>query len=159
VRTYLNDAYWPDGGVGHNHAFAVCARTIDLYHRCAHVKWDVVAVRTNRPSTGPYRGRADAESHFPIESVMDELAHSIQMDPIEFRLKNRIHEGDDLCSAPKKVVSTAWVEEAARKGAETIGWERRASLSTSSQGARKKGMGMAIVIHSCGSKPAGTPQG
>jgi len=158
VRTFLDNGYWPYGGLGQNIAFAICTRPIDLYHRCPNVKWEVFAVRTNRPSTGPYRGRADAESHFPIESVMDELAHSIQMDPIEFRLKNRIHEGDDLCSAPKKVVSTVWVEEAARKGAETIGWERRASLSTSSQGARKKGMGMAMVIHSCGSNPAGTSQ-
>jgi len=158
VRTFLDNGYWPYGGLGQNIAFAICTRPIDLYHRCPNVKWEVFAVRTNRPSTGPYRGRADAESHFPIESVMDELAHSIQMDPIEFRLKNRIHEGDDLCSAPKKVVSTVWVEEAARKGAETIGWERRASLSTSSQGARKKGMGMAMVIHSCGSNPAGTSE-
>ena len=158
VRTFLDNGYWPYGGLGQNIAFAICTRPIDLYHRCPNVKWEVFAVRTNRPSTGPYRGRADAESHFPIESVMDELAHSIQMDPIEFRLKNRIHEGNDLCSAPKKVVSTVWVEEAARKGAETIGWERRASLSTSSQGARKKGMGMAMVIHSCGSNPAGTLQ-
>src|SRR5438046_9343749 len=87
---------------------------------------------------------------------MDELAHSIQMDPIEFRLKNRIHEGDDLCSAPKKVVSTVGVEEAARKGAETIGWERGASLTTSSGGARNRGMGMAMVVHGCASDPAGT---
>src|SRR5437773_5253223 len=86
------------------------------------------------------------------------MACSIVVDSTYVRSKNRTHEGDDLCSAPKKVVSTVWVEEAARKGAETIGWERRASLSTSSQGARKKGMGMAMVIHSCGSNPAGTSQ-
>ncbi|HWX76091.1 MAG TPA: molybdopterin cofactor-binding domain-containing protein, partial [Candidatus Acidoferrales bacterium] len=104
VRTFLDNGYWPYGGLGQNIAFAICTRPIDLYHKCANVKWEVYAVRTNRPSTGPYRGRADAESHFPIESVMDELADGIQMDPIEFRLKNRLHEGDDLCSAPKKVV-------------------------------------------------------
>ena len=158
VRTFLDNGYWPYGGLGQNIAFAISTRPIDLYHRCPNVKWEVFAVRTNRPSTGPYRGRADAESHFPIESVMDELANAIQMDPIEFRLKNRLHEGDDLCSAPKKIVSTVWVEEAARKGAETIGWERRSSLSASSHGARKRGMGMAMVIHSCGSNPAGTSE-
>lgn len=158
VRTFLDNGYWPYGGLGQNIAFAICTRPIDLYHRCPNVKWEVFAVRTNRPSTGPYRGRADAESHFPIESVMDELAHGIDMDPIEFRLKNRLREGDDLCSAPKKIVSTVWVEEAARKGAETIGWERRSSLSLSSRGARKRGMGMALVIHSCGSNPAGTSE-
>jgi xanthine dehydrogenase molybdenum-binding subunit len=155
VRTFLDNGYWPYGGLGQNIAFAISTRPVDLYHRCPNVKWEVFAVRTNRPSTGPYRGRADAESHFPIESVMDELAYAIQMDPVEFRLKNRLNEGDDLCSAPTKIMSTVWLEEAARAGAEKIGWQRRSSLRASSSGARKKGMGVAMVIHSCGSNPAG----
>jgi CO/xanthine dehydrogenase Mo-binding subunit len=141
--------------LGQNIAFAICTRPIDLYHRCPNVKWEVFAVRTNRPSTGPYRGRADAESHFPVESAMDELACGIQMDPIEFRLKNRLQEGDDLCSAPNKIMSTVWLEQAARAGAEKIGWERRSSLAASTKGPRKRGMGVALVIHSCGSNPAG----
>jgi CO/xanthine dehydrogenase Mo-binding subunit len=158
ARTFLDNGYWPFGGLGQNIGFAICTRPIDLYHRCPNVKWEVFVVRTNRPSTGPYRGRADAESHFPIESVMDELAQKIEMDPIEFRLHNRLHEGDDLCSAPKKVVSTVWVEEAARAGAETIDWKRRSLLPADNPGARKKGIGMAMVIHSCGSNPAGTSE-
>jgi len=86
---------------------------------------------------------------------MDELACKIQMDPIEFRLKNRLQQGDDLCSAPTKIMSTVWLEEAARAGAEKIGWERRLTLAASNNGARKKGIGVALVIHSCGSNPAG----
>jgi xanthine dehydrogenase molybdenum-binding subunit len=131
---------------------------MDLYHRCPNVCWEVYVVRSNRPTTGPYRGRADAESHFPIESVIDELAQKIAMDPIEFRLKNRLRQGDDLCSAPKKIVSTVWLEEAARRGAEAIGWQRRSSLPASASAARKRGLGMAMVIHSCGSNPAGTSE-
>ena len=158
VRTFLDNGCWPFGGLGQNIAFAISTRPMDLYHRCPNVDWEVYAVRTNRPSTGPYRGRADAESHFPIESVMDELAQKIEMDPIEFRLKNRLRQGDDLCSAPKKIVSTVWLEEAARRGADTIDWQRRASLPASHSGARKRGLGMAMVIHSCGSNPAGTSE-
>jgi xanthine dehydrogenase molybdenum-binding subunit len=158
IRTYQDNGYWPFGGLGQNIAFAISTRPIDLYHRCPNVKWEVFAVRTNYPSTGPYRGRADAESHFPIESVIDELADAIHMDPIEFRLKNRLHEGDDLCSAPGKVVSTVWVEEAARAGAKAIGWEHRSPLPAANPGPRKKGIGMAMVIHSCGSNPAGTSE-
>jgi xanthine dehydrogenase molybdenum-binding subunit len=158
VRTFLDNGCWPFGGLGQNIAFAISTRPMDLYHRCPNVDWEVYAVRTNRPTTGPYRGRADAESHFPIESVMDELAQKIDMDPIEFRLKNRLRQGDELCSAPKKIVSTVWLEEAARKGAETIDWPRRASLPASPAGARKRGLGVAMVIHSCGSNPAGTSE-
>jgi isoquinoline 1-oxidoreductase len=47
----------------------------------------------HHPSTSPlrqgsYRGLAATANHFARESYMDELAHSIQMDPLEFRLKN-----------------------------------------------------------------------
>jgi nicotinate dehydrogenase subunit B len=37
---------------------------------------------------GSYRGLAATANHFVRESYMDELAHSIKMDPLEFRLKN-----------------------------------------------------------------------
>ncbi|HEV2446853.1 MAG TPA: molybdopterin cofactor-binding domain-containing protein [Candidatus Sulfopaludibacter sp.] len=37
---------------------------------------------------GSYRGLAGTANHFVRESYMDELAHSIHMDPLEFRLKN-----------------------------------------------------------------------
>ena len=37
---------------------------------------------------GSYRGLASTANHFARESAMDELAHQVQMDPLEFRLKN-----------------------------------------------------------------------
>ncbi len=37
---------------------------------------------------GSYRGLAATANHFVRESYMDELAHSIGMDPLDFRLKN-----------------------------------------------------------------------
>jgi len=37
---------------------------------------------------GSYRALAATANHFARESHMDELAHSIKMDPLEFRLKN-----------------------------------------------------------------------
>src|SRR5215467_6472936 len=37
---------------------------------------------------GSYRGLAATANHFARESHMDELAHAVNMDPLEFRLKN-----------------------------------------------------------------------
>ncbi len=37
---------------------------------------------------GSYRGLASTANHFARESFMDELAHSVSMDPLAFRLKN-----------------------------------------------------------------------
>ena len=41
---------------------------------------------------GSYRGLAGTANHFVRESYMDELAHSVKMDPLEFRLKNLKNE-------------------------------------------------------------------
>ena len=43
-------------------------------------------------AAGSYRGLAATANHFARESYMDELAHSIHMDPLEFRLKNAKNE-------------------------------------------------------------------
>jgi isoquinoline 1-oxidoreductase len=37
---------------------------------------------------GSYRGLAGTANHFARESHMDELAHAVKMDPLDFRLKN-----------------------------------------------------------------------
>jgi isoquinoline 1-oxidoreductase len=41
---------------------------------------------------GSYRGLAATANHFVRESWMDELAHSVNMDPLDFRLKNTTDE-------------------------------------------------------------------
>jgi isoquinoline 1-oxidoreductase len=41
---------------------------------------------------GSYRGLAATANHFARESNMDELAHAVNMDPLEFRLKNTTDE-------------------------------------------------------------------
>ena len=41
---------------------------------------------------GSYRSLAAAANHFARESHMDELAHELKIDPLEFRMKNLKHE-------------------------------------------------------------------
>jgi len=41
---------------------------------------------------GSYRGLAATANHFARESHMDELAHAVNMDPLQFRLKNTTNE-------------------------------------------------------------------
>src|SRR5260370_40584367 len=41
---------------------------------------------------GSYRGLAATANHFARESHMDELAHALGMDPLEFRLRNLKNE-------------------------------------------------------------------
>ncbi|HXQ41411.1 MAG TPA: xanthine dehydrogenase family protein molybdopterin-binding subunit [Candidatus Udaeobacter sp.] len=61
------------------------------------VGWDVVV---NRPKQAAYRAPGAPISAFGVESVIDELAQKIGMDPIEVRLKNAAHEGTESSYGP-----------------------------------------------------------
>jgi len=54
------------------------------------IGWDVV---TNRPKLAAYRAPSAPAVCFAVESVIDELARKMGMDPIDFRLKNAAREG------------------------------------------------------------------
>ena len=49
---------------------------------------------TNKVYVGSYRASGVADMTFAVESHMDTIAHKLGMDPLEFRLKNAIKEGD-----------------------------------------------------------------
>ena len=68
----------------------------DLEHVKA-VGYDVVA---NRPKQAAYRAPGAPMSAFAVESVIDELAKKIGMDPIELRLKNAAKEGTKSSYGP-----------------------------------------------------------
>ena len=61
------------------------------------VSYDVV---TNRPKQAAYRAPGAPMCSYAVESVLDELAEKIGMDPIELRLKNAVEEGDQSAYGP-----------------------------------------------------------
>ena len=62
------------------------------------VGYDVV---TNRPKVAAYRAPGAPISEFGVESVIDELARKIGMDPIALREKNAAKEGTQAAYGPK----------------------------------------------------------
>jgi len=63
-------------------------------YKVDHVWCDSKCVYTNHPYATSFRGYAHSELTFPIERTMDMLADKLQIDPIEFRMKNAIQPGD-----------------------------------------------------------------
>src|SRR5205823_3222436 len=51
-------------------------------------------VMTNKVGVGAYRAPGAPQASFAIESQMDELADKLGMDPLDFRIRNAITEGD-----------------------------------------------------------------
>ena len=98
--------------------------------------------------------RAPGESvgTFALESAIDELAHAMDMDPIELRLKNE-PEKDPTSGLP---FSQRGVEQAWRDGAERFGWSGR---SPRPQGRREGdwlvGLGCATATYPYNRMPGG----
>jgi len=90
--------YWDAGAYveyGANVVNAVGLSATGPY-RIPNVSIDSFCIYTNLPPGGPYRGFGYSEFLFGLESHITRLAKKIGMDPIEFRRKNVIKEGDTL---------------------------------------------------------------
>ena len=63
------------------------------YHIGA-VKWHCDAVYTNLPPAAAFRGFGKPEVNWALERHMDKTAHKLGLDPLDFRAKNILREGD-----------------------------------------------------------------
>ncbi len=66
----------------------------------AHARVDGYDVVLNKPKTAAYRAPGATQAAFACESVIDELAEKLKIDPIEFRLKNAVKEGSRRVDGP-----------------------------------------------------------
>lgn len=116
-----------------------------------NVKADVYGVYTNNLPTCAFRGFGAPQGIFVAEMQMNKLAEALGMDPVEFRLRNALHDGDTLGvgTAPLDPVSVSQVIQAA---AERFGWqERQRSLASQPrQGTRRRGIGFAAGFKNVG---------
>jgi CO/xanthine dehydrogenase Mo-binding subunit len=65
-----------------------------------HAKVDGYDVCVNKPWTKAYRAPGATQAAFACESVIDELAEKLGIDPIDFRLKNAAKEGTRRVDGP-----------------------------------------------------------
>ena len=82
VGAYLGAG--PNSGVGHG----VGAYNVPNFRLRSY------GVYTNKVYVGSYRASGVADMTFAVESHTDNIAHKLGMDPLEFRLKNALREGD-----------------------------------------------------------------
>ncbi len=103
-------------------------------------------IQTNRFTFGAYRAPGAPTAAFAVESLLDELAEKLELDPIELRLKNAVVEGDvGVSGSPFQVIGTVEVLERIR---EHPLWASRSSLP------ENEGIGFAAGYWPGGSEPA-----
>lgn len=85
-----------------------------------NIALDGYAVYTNKAPTGSFRAPSGPQGNFACESQMDLVARELGIDPLEFRLKNIVRDGDRGPTGQE--MGTVSVEECLRKAAEAISW-------------------------------------
>lgn len=83
-----------DSGAGGMAPMEISAILMGGYYRVPNLDIRGYAVLTHKAGGGAYRAPGAQQGSFAIESVMDELAHKLGIDPIALRLKNCVVEGD-----------------------------------------------------------------
>jgi CO/xanthine dehydrogenase Mo-binding subunit len=63
-------------------------------YRCPNYDFHCYEVMTNTVGVGAYRAPAAPQATFALESTVDELCRVLAMDPVAFRLKNAVKQGD-----------------------------------------------------------------
>lgn len=87
-----------------------------------NVKTDVYGVYTNNVPSAAFRGFGAPQALFMAEMQMNKLAEKLGMDPVEFRLKNALKDGDTLgvgTPAPGPVSVIECIEAARQR----FGWD------------------------------------
>lgn len=130
------------------------------YRESPNIRFYADVVYTNTPPSGAYRGYGVPQGFWPVERHMERIARQLDLDPIEFRLKNALRAGE------MQPFSTAWSEgreprpetintcglvDCARQGAAAIGWSKKFNNPTwreiPGKPHLKRGVGVAFAMH------------
>jgi xanthine dehydrogenase YagR molybdenum-binding subunit len=113
-----------------------------VLYACDNVATVQRLVRVNAPQPNPMRAPGEGPGSFALESAIDELAHRLDLDPLELRLRNYA-ERDQNLDLPW---SSNGLRECYRVAARAFGWERRPrTIGSLRDGRAKIGLGMAAA--------------
>jgi xanthine dehydrogenase YagR molybdenum-binding subunit len=119
-------------------------------YRCANVKTEDYGVFTNSGPFLAFRAPGYVEGTFALESMIDELALKLNLDPLDLRLKNYA-ETDPITAQP---YTTKGLRQAYQRGAKLIGWQDRGKIKRDRATSNEKiGFGMASQVWGGGGGP------
>jgi CO/xanthine dehydrogenase Mo-binding subunit len=118
--------------------FYVLLGTFGCY-RIPNFRSTAYSVYTNNPPSATFRGVEAGQGSWAIESQMDIIARELDIDPLELRLRNLVHEGDKDVFG--QVLQQVHPKECLEKAAELIDWGKGSQPG----GKWKAGKGLAIA--------------
>jgi len=102
------------------------------YRKSPNIRFYADVVYTNTPPAGAYRGYGVPQGFWPVERQMEMIARNMGFDPIEFRLKNALRQGEfhpfstawnEGREPVPEIITTVGLAECVKQGREAIGWD------------------------------------
>lgn len=136
-------------------ASCVGTKPLTLYPHVPNVRFEGEVAHTNLPLSGAMRGYGAPQGHLAVEAHLDEVARRLDSDPVEFRRRNLIQEGDldrhsnILYSGDKHArrIRSCGLDECIERGKEAIGWD---DIEQPEEDHRHRGVGMASIAQGSG---------
>ena len=122
-------------------------------------KWPAFDIRgfevlTHKPSIAAYRAPTAPQTTFAIDSHMEQIARTLGLDPVEFRLQHLMQEGDPMANGQPWQSNGA--KQVLRRLAEHPLWKGRAEWAASAKkGHTLRGTGLAVGGWIPGLQPTG----
>lgn len=119
-------------------------KTMPMYNKLTASRFKGNVVYTNKMPAGALRGYGATQGCFAVESTINMLAHKLNMDPTEIRLKNIVKEGETSFAYDKTLNSVDLVK-CINKGKELIKWDEKYPSKKLANGkVRSVGMGLTM---------------
>ena len=129
----------------------IMMRTTSGHYRVPVVDFKAQAIYTNNPYAGSFRGYGNVQTTYATAQQMDMLADMVDMDPLEFHLKNAQKSGE--VTPQKSFLRECALAQCLEIAAKASGYSRKRkeyAALRDAPGRHKKGIGLASSIHNAG---------
>lgn len=119
-------------------------KPLPIYNHCEASRFTYDVVYTNTMQAGAYRGYGATQGLFAVESIVNELADELNMDPTEIRLKNIVHEGETLPQYYGEYLNSCALDRCIERAKEMIDWDNKPLVKD--MGTFTRGLGIALSM-------------
>lgn len=144
--TAMDIQYYADAGAySESSPFVLFRATVQCTgpYEVPNVKLDAYMVYTNNTYSGAMRGFGTPQINFAIESLMDELAKALNIDPLDLRLKNAFKNGSETATGQKLDNHEVSIRQVLHRVKEMSDWYRKRVEYQKDHGRYRRGIGLA----------------
>ena len=121
-------------------------KSIPLYNRHQEAyRFTYDVVYTNVQAAGAYRGYGATQGLYAVETIVNELAVELGMDPVELREMNIVREGDEMPAYYGERTNACALDRCLLATAERMNWKEKYPKKDMGNG-KVRGVGVALAM-------------